>query len=88
MINHAQTYQGKRSFWFQAFTCLLLKELKLTQMIETKGIAKKISSNLVVRNLQIFMEHVTLSQLVVTLSRLQFFKGRYKLSKYHEKHGI
>ena len=41
MINHAHTYQEKRYLLIPGFhlaSSLLLKELKLTHMIETKGI--------------------------------------------------
>ena len=45
MINHAYTYQGKGFFLkkksFHLASSLLLKELKLTQMIESKGLKKK-----------------------------------------------
>ena len=46
MINHAYTYQGQRFFFIPSFhlvSSLLLKELKLTHMIETKGIRKEMS---------------------------------------------
>ena len=46
MINHAHTYQGKGFFFIPSFhlaSSLLLKELKLTHMTETKEIGKEIS---------------------------------------------
>ena len=94
MMNHAHTWQRKCSFWLEVFTWPVLccwKSWSWHSMIENKGIPKEISYNFVVRNLKIFMEHIKVShffQLVITLCSLQFFCGRYNLSKYHEKPGI
>ena len=46
MNNNAHTYQGKRFFSIPSFhlaNSLLLKELKLTHMIETKETGEEIS---------------------------------------------
>ena len=89
MINHALTYQGKPFFFISSFhlvSSLLLKDLKLTQMIETKEIGNILKAG---REKLIDFRGTCHGKLfLVSLCWLRFFKGRYRLSKFHEKHGI